>query len=84
MAKIIENKLKEKATKDKSFKGKLMLHNLLEYAKKCSWITLGQFENAMLLKVIRNKESHELAVQVETKNIGLSIFAGIDLIYTLK
>ena len=84
LAKIIENKLKEKATKDKSFKGKLMLHNLLEYAKKCSWITLGQFENAMLLKVIRNKESHELAVQEETKNIGLSIFAGIDLIYALK
>jgi hypothetical protein len=84
LAKIIENKLKDKAIKDKSFKGKPMLHNLLEYAKKCSWITLGQFENAMLLKVIRNKESHELAVQEETKNIGLSIFSGIDLIYALK
>lgn len=84
LAKIIENKLKEKATKDPSFKGKPMLNNLLEYAKKCSWITLGQFENAMLLKVIRNKESHELAVQEETKNLGLSIFSGIDLIYALK
>jgi hypothetical protein len=84
LAKIIENKLKEKAIKDKSFKGKPMLHNLLDYAKKCSWITPGQFENAMLLKVIRNKESHELAVQEETKNLGLSIFSGIDLIYALK
>lgn len=84
LAKIIENKLKEKAIKEESFKGKPMLHNLLEYAKKCSWITPGQFENAMLLKVLRNKESHELDVQEETKNLGLSIFSGIDLIYALK
>jgi hypothetical protein len=84
LAKVVENKLKDKAIKDESFKGKPMLHNLLEHAKKCSWITLRQFENAMLLKVIRNKESHELAVQEETKTLGLSIFSGIDLIYSLK
>jgi hypothetical protein len=84
LAKVVENKLKDKAIKDESFKGKPMLHNLLEHAKKCSWITLRQFENAMLLKLIRNKESHELAVQEETKTLGLSIFSGIDLIYSLK
>ncbi|TCK67246.1 hypothetical protein DFQ05_1019 [Winogradskyella wandonensis] len=84
LAKVVENKLKEKANKDESFKGKPMLHNLLEHAKKCSWITLRQFENAMLLKVIRNKESHDLAVQEETKTLGLTIFSGIDLIYALK
>jgi hypothetical protein len=84
LAKVVESKLKEKATKEESFKGKPMLHNLLDYAKKCSWITPGQFENAMLLKKIRNKESHELDVQEETKNLGLSIFSGIDLIYALK
>jgi hypothetical protein len=84
LAKIIENKLKEKTSNEESFKGKPMLHNLLDYAKKCKWITPGQFENAMLLKKIRNKESHELDVQEETKNLGLSIFSGIDLIYALK
>lgn len=84
LAKIIESKLKDKVTKDESFKGKPMLHNLLSYAKKCSWITPGQFENALLLKVIRNKESHELDVQEETKSLGLCIFSGIDLIYALK
>lgn len=84
LAKVVENKLKDKAIKDNTFKGKPMLHNLLEHAKKCSWISLRQFENAMLLKVIRNKESHELAVQEETKNLGLSIYSGIDLIYSLK
>lgn len=84
LAKVIENKLKEKVTNEESFKGKPMLHNLLSYAKKCNWITLRQFENAMLLKEIRNRESHELDVQEETKKIGLSIFSSIDLIYTLK
>ena len=84
LAKVIENKLKEKAEKDESFKGKPMLHNLLDYAKKCDWISLRQFENAMLLKEIRNKESHEMDVQEETKNLGLSLYSGIDLIYALK
>jgi hypothetical protein len=84
LAKVIEDKLKEKIKDDKSFKGKPILHNLLNYAKKCNWISSRQFENALLLKDIRNKESHELDVQVETKNLGLGIFSGIDLIYTLK
>ena len=84
LAKVVENKLKEKAKKDESFKGKLMLHNLLEYAKKCNWITSRQFENGLLLKDIRNKESHELDVLEDTKTLGLGIFSGIDIIYTLK
>jgi hypothetical protein len=84
LAKVVENKLKEKATKDESFKGKPMLNNLLNYAKKCSLITPSQFENALLLKDLRNKESHELDVFADTKTIGLSIFSGIDLIYALK
>ena len=84
LAKVVENKLKEKVINDKSFKGKPMLHNLLDYAKKCNWITSRQFENALLLKEIRNKESHELDVREDTKNLGLSIFSGIDIIYALK
>ena len=84
LAKVVENKLKEKAIKDASFKGKPMLHNLLDFAKNCNWITSRQYENGMFLKDIRNKESHELVVLEDTKNIGLSIFTGIDIIYSLK
>jgi hypothetical protein len=84
LAKVVENKLKEKAIKDDSFKGKPMLHNLLEFAKNCNLITVRQYENGMLLKDIRNKESHELVVLEETKNLGLCIFSGIDIIYSLR
>lgn len=84
LAKVVENKLKEKVKKEETFKEKPILHNLLKYAKNCNWISSRQFENALLLKDIRNKESHELDVQEETKNLGLSIFGGIDLIYALK
>lgn len=84
LAKIVENKLKAKALKDAEFKKSPMLHNLLEHALKCQWITKQQFENGLLLKDIRNKESHELAVQEEPRKIGMSIFAGVDLIYTLQ
>lgn len=84
LAKVVENKLREKALKDNSFKGKPMLHNLLEFAKNANLITLRQYENGMLLKDIRNKESHELVVLEETKNLGLCIFSGIDIIYSLR
>lgn len=84
LAKVVENKLKEKAIKDDSFKGKPMLHNLLEFAKNCNLITVRQYENGMLLKDIRNKESHELVVLEDTKNLGLCIFSGIDIIYSLR
>ncbi|CAM1353035.1 hypothetical protein [Tenacibaculum halocynthiae] len=84
LAKVIEKKLKEKAEKEETFKGRPMLHNLLEFGKSSNWITSQQYENALALKEIRNKESHELDVQEETKNIGLCIFSGIDLIYALK
>lgn len=84
LAKVVENKLKEKVKKEETFKEKPMLHNLLDFAKVNNWITPRQYENALLLKEVRNKESHELDVQEETKNLGLSIFGGIDLIYALK
>ena len=84
LAKVVENKLKEKAIKDVSFKAKPMLHNLLDYAKNCNWITPRQYENGLLLKDIRNKESHELDVLEITKDLGLSIFSGIDIIYSIK
>ena len=84
LAKIVENALKRKVDNDSRFKGKPMLHKLLEHAKNCNWITPIQFENGMLLKEIRNKESHELNVKEETRKLGLSIFGGVDLIYALK
>jgi cell division protein ZapA (FtsZ GTPase activity inhibitor) len=84
LAKIVENALKRKAQEDKKFKRKPMLHELLEFAKENNWITIRQYENGILLKEIRNKESHELNVNEETRNLGLSIFGGVDLIYALK
>lgn len=84
LAKIVENKLKEKVNNDDTFTGKPMLHNLLEHAKKRCWISSGQFENGMLLKNIRNKESHELAVNITTREIGMSIYIGVDIIYAIS
>ena len=84
IAKIVEDQLKQKAKENPDFKKKPMLHNLLEFASKCEWISKRQFENGLLLKEVRNKESHELAVTEESRNVGLSIFAGIDIIYAIK
>ncbi len=84
LAKIVEYSLKNKASKDETFKNKPMLHNLLEHAHNCKWITPRQFQNGLLLKEIRNKESHELAVEEQEFNIGLAIFAGIDILYTIS
>lgn len=84
LAKIVETKLKEKAANDATFKKKPMLHNLLEHARDCSWISSRQYENGLKLKEIRNRESHELAVTEESREIGMTIYAGIDLIYALK
>ena len=84
LAKIVENHLKEKAKKDNSFKKKPMLHDLLEHAHQCHWISEHMFSFSKLLKDIRNKESHELAVQIQSHLIGLAIFTGIEIIYSLK
>ena len=84
LAKIVENHLKEKVKDDKSFSKKAMLNNLLEHAHKCKWINEQMLSFGKLLKDIRNKESHELAVQVPSHIIGLAIFTGIEIIYSLK
>lgn len=84
LGKIIENLLKEKATKDQSFKKKPTLSNLLEHAKNCLWIKPNELAYAELVREIRNKESHELNVQIEPHKIGLAIYAGLDIIYTLR
>ncbi len=84
LAKIVECKLKEKVADDFNFKKPKMLHNLLEHAKECKWITNRQYENGMKLKEIRNEESHTLAPQKHSFEIGLCLFAGIDIIYSLK
>lgn len=83
LAKVVENKLKERADADVSFKGRPMLHNLLTFAQKKKWITDRQFENALVLKEMRNKESHELDVLENSRNIGMCIYSGIDILYTL-
>lgn len=84
LAKIVESVLKKKAEKDETFKGRPILNQLFDHALKSDWITPRQYENGKLLKSLRNKESHELKVEEPSLTIGLSIFAGIDLIYALK
>jgi hypothetical protein len=83
LGKIIENVLKEKALADANFKKKPTLGNLLEHAKNCMWINPNEHAYAELIKEIRNKESHELNVQVESHKVGLAIYVGIDILFTL-
>ena len=83
LAKVVEHKLSEKAKEDENFKGKPMLHNLLDYAAKCNWITKRQFENALLFKEIRNEESHQIATLGESRELALSILTGIDILYSI-
>lgn len=84
LAKIVEVKLKEKVLSDESFKKKPMLYNLLEHAKKCDWINARMFENGQLLKDIRNEESHELAVKISSLQLGMAIFGGVEILYSVR
>lgn len=85
LAKIVENVLKEKALKDETFKkSRPMLNDLLSYAKEKGLICSRLYENGLKLKELRNKESHELAPSCSKLEIGLSIFAGIELISAVR
>ena len=83
LAKIVENKLKEKAENDSDFKKKPTLSNLLDFAHHSKWIKQRHFENGQLLREIRNQESHELAVKLDSLQIGLAIFSGIEILYSI-
>lgn len=83
LGKIIEQALKKKAEGDAGFKNKATLCNLLDYAKNCNWINPLEHANAHLIREIRNRESHELNVKEPGHKIGLAIFAGIEILYTL-
>lgn len=83
LAKIVENKLKDKAEKENTFKKSKSLANLLDYALDCKWINERMHKNGIFLKDIRNKESHELAVELPTHEIGIAIYGGIDILYRL-
>lgn len=83
LAKIVENILWDKAQEAQSFQKKPPLAQLLEHAKKCSWITPHEQAYGELIKEIRNKEAHELNVQIEPHRLGLAIFSGIQIIYSL-
>lgn len=84
LAKIVENKLKEKVVQDEEFKKKPMLNNLLVYAKEKGLINSRQFENCDLLRSIRNQESHELAVKVDRCHFGIAVLTGIEIIYSIS
>lgn len=84
LAKIVENKLKEKVAQDVEFKKKPMLNNLLIYAKEKGLINTRQYENCDLLRSIRNQESHELAVQVDRCHFGIAVLTGIEILYSIS
>jgi hypothetical protein len=84
LAKIVENKLKEQIEKDETFNGKhKTLANMLKHAFSSKWISEQDYHNGLNLKDIRNKESHELSVEVSSLDAGLSVMAGIKLVYVL-
>ncbi|MBL7906156.1 MAG: hypothetical protein JNL22_14120 [Bacteroidales bacterium] len=84
LAKIVENQLREKVKNDKSFSKKPMLNNLLEHAHQSNLINEQMLSFGKYLKDIRNKESHELGVQIPSHLLGIAIFSGIEIIYALK
>lgn len=85
LAKIVENVLKEKAEKDESFtKKRPMLNDLLLYAKERGLICSRLYENGMKLKELRNLESHTLAPSCSKLEIGMSVFAGIEIINAVR
>lgn len=85
LAKIVENVLKEKVEKDENYQKKRpMLNDLLLYAKDKGLICSRLYENGMKLKELRNLESHELAPTCSKLEIGLSVFAGIEIINAIR
>lgn len=84
LTKIIENKLKEKVIHENVQPKGSTLNDLLDFAGKCNWLNSKQVATGHLLREIRNKESHELAVNESHARIGMAIFGGIDIIYELS
>lgn len=85
LAKIVESVLKEKARQDESFRNRRpMLNDLLVYAKEKGLICSRLYENGLKLKELRNLESHELAPSCSKLEIGLSVFAGIEIISAVR
>jgi hypothetical protein len=85
LAKIVENTLKEKAKTDESFTNRRpMLNDLLLYAKEKGLICSRLYENGLKLKELRNLESHELAPSCSKLEIGMSVFAGIEIITAVR
>lgn len=85
LAKIVENVLKEKAKQDESFTiRRPMLNDLLVYAKEKGLICSRLYENGLKLRDLRNMESHQLAPSCSKLEIGMSVFAGIEIISAIQ
>lgn len=84
LAKIIENILEPRIKQDVTFKKKHDLKNYLEHAKDGKWIKAHEHSFGELLRIIRNKDSHELNVEINPHQFGLAVFAGIEIIYSLS
>lgn len=94
LAKIVENLLEEKYSKNDSFKeyvktknkGKKrnpVFNDYLEYAKNQKVIGSDEFHFAKGLKEIRNEEGHELDVKKQDNWLATAFFTGIGLIMKL-
>lgn len=83
LAKIVEVKLKERASLDSNLKKTWQLHFLIEHAYKSGWIDTRAYENGLLLKEIRNFTSHELGYKTEGTRIAAAIFGGIEILYSI-
>ncbi len=86
LAKIIENFLKERYSKDPKFAklNRVTLKPLIEYAKEIKFFNEKQYNTACILHQFRNEESHELAVK-DTENMKMAaLLGGIEIIILLR
>lgn len=87
LTKIVENLLKDRyveehivETRDKCPN----FHQMLEHAKKSSWISERSFHFSMILKNERNMSFHELNPILNENERLIGFLAGIEMIYNLK
>ncbi len=78
LSKIIENLLK------KNYEGKLSFSKMIEQAKNECILTLEEYHFVNGIRMIRNKEGHELNVKVDKHLTASSFLIGIGIISKLK
>ncbi|WP_298519859.1 hypothetical protein [uncultured Kordia sp.] len=84
LTKVIENLLAEKLIKEGEIKKKPTLFKMLEKAFNLNWINKHEYGFANHLKEYRNKEAHELSVEIPKNKKIVLFLTAIDLIHTLE